>query len=215
MSAAAATATTLLVRPNRFSKRNPVHPSSFSFLRPANAPTNNNGSSSTSARNPFPRPPHLLLRGGLLAVQAGSRADDSAPFEMSVEGALKLLGVAETASFDEILRAKNSIIAACKDDKDAVAQVQSISLSLSLYSNFDSLWDVNTVLLIERTSCVRNRRPIISLSSRRCWKDNWLLCSDNQSRDYICSGNALMHSRMYHSMCLCTVSGSVFTLIAA
>ncbi|PON89939.1 Protein CHAPERONE-LIKE PROTEIN OF POR1-like [Trema orientale] len=57
-------------------------------------------------------------------VRAGSRADDSAPFEMSVENALKLLGVSDGASFDDILRAKNSILATCKDDKDAVAQVE-------------------------------------------------------------------------------------------
>ncbi|XP_062209800.1 protein CHAPERONE-LIKE PROTEIN OF POR1, chloroplastic-like [Phragmites australis] len=62
------------------------------------------------------RPPRL----------AASRADDSspAPFEMTVEGALKLLGVAEGASFDEILRAKNAVLASCKDDQDAVAQVE-------------------------------------------------------------------------------------------
>ena len=61
------------------------------------------------------RPPRL----------AASRADDSspAPFEMTVEGALKLLGVAEGASFEEILRAKNAVLASCKDDQDAVAQV--------------------------------------------------------------------------------------------
>jgi hypothetical protein len=61
------------------------------------------------------RPPRL----------AASRADDSspAPFEMTVEGALKLLGVAEGASFDEILRAKNGVLTSCKDDQDAVAQV--------------------------------------------------------------------------------------------
>lgn len=61
------------------------------------------------------RPPRL----------SASRADDSspAPFEMTVEGALKLLGVAEGASFDEILRAKNAVLASCKDDQDAVAQV--------------------------------------------------------------------------------------------
>ncbi|KAJ8530303.1 hypothetical protein K7X08_037138 [Anisodus acutangulus] len=58
------------------------------------------------------------------AVQAGSRADDSAPFEMSVENALKLLGVSEGASFDDILRAKKSIISTCKDDPDTIAQVE-------------------------------------------------------------------------------------------
>ncbi|GJN09157.1 hypothetical protein PR202_ga27138 [Eleusine coracana subsp. coracana] len=62
------------------------------------------------------RPPRL----------AASRADDSspAPFEMTVESALKLLGVVEGASFDEILRAKNAVLASCKDDQDAVAQVE-------------------------------------------------------------------------------------------
>lgn len=62
-------------------------------------------------------------------VQASSRADDSAPFEMSVENALKLLGVSEGASFDDILRAKNSIVASCKDDQETISQV---TLSLNL-----------------------------------------------------------------------------------
>jgi hypothetical protein len=58
-------------------------------------------------------------------VRAGSRADDSsAPFEMSVESALKLLGVPDGASFDEILRAKKLIVATCKDDQEAIAQVK-------------------------------------------------------------------------------------------
>jgi hypothetical protein len=42
---------------------------------------------------------------------------------MTLEGALKLLGVAEGASFDDIMRAKNAVLASCKDDQDAVAQV--------------------------------------------------------------------------------------------
>ncbi|KAJ7967131.1 Protein CHAPERONE-LIKE PROTEIN OF POR1, chloroplastic [Quillaja saponaria] len=57
-------------------------------------------------------------------IQAGPRADDSVPFEMSVENALKLLGVSDGASFDDILRAKNSILATCKDDQEAIAQVE-------------------------------------------------------------------------------------------
>ncbi|EYU37976.1 hypothetical protein ABFS82_02G006100 [Erythranthe guttata] len=57
-------------------------------------------------------------------LQAGSRADDSAPFEMTVENALKVLGVSEGASFDDILRAKNSIIASCKDDDRAISEVE-------------------------------------------------------------------------------------------
>uniref|UniRef100_A0A7C8ZNC4 Uncharacterized protein n=1 Tax=Opuntia streptacantha TaxID=393608 RepID=A0A7C8ZNC4_OPUST len=59
-----------------------------------------------------------------IVAMAGSRADDSAPFEMSVENALKLLGVSEGASFDDILRAKNSIIASCTDDPETIAQVE-------------------------------------------------------------------------------------------
>ncbi|KAF8406636.1 hypothetical protein HHK36_008726 [Tetracentron sinense] len=66
---------------------------------------------------------HTLSRTATL-VLAGSRADDSAPFEMSMESALKLLGVSEGASFDDILRAKNSVLAACKDDQEAVEQVE-------------------------------------------------------------------------------------------
>ncbi|XP_068646767.1 protein CHAPERONE-LIKE PROTEIN OF POR1, chloroplastic-like [Aristolochia californica] len=59
-----------------------------------------------------------------LTTFAGSRADDSAPFEMSVENALKVLGVSEGATFDEILRAKKLILASCKDDQDTIAQVE-------------------------------------------------------------------------------------------
>ncbi|WOG84185.1 hypothetical protein DCAR_0103366 [Daucus carota subsp. sativus] len=65
---------------------------------------------------------HRSLVGVLLA---SSRADDSAPSEMSVENALKLLGVDEGASFDDILRAKKSILAGCKDDdQDSIAKVE-------------------------------------------------------------------------------------------
>lgn len=55
-------------------------------------------------------------------VLAAGGADESS-FEMSVETALKLLGVSEGASFDDILRAKNSVLASCKDDEDSIAQV--------------------------------------------------------------------------------------------
>uniref|UniRef100_A0A1D1XXH7 Protein bir1 n=1 Tax=Anthurium amnicola TaxID=1678845 RepID=A0A1D1XXH7_9ARAE len=61
----------------------------------------------------------------IAAPSAGSRADDSSkPFEMSFESALKLLGVSEGASFEDILRAKNVIIASCKDDQEAIAKVE-------------------------------------------------------------------------------------------
>ncbi|GAB2291913.1 hypothetical protein Dimus_026163 [Dionaea muscipula] len=60
----------------------------------------------------------------VVAAANGSRADDSAPFDMSMENALKLLGVSEGASFDDILRAKNSILATCKGDPQMIAQVE-------------------------------------------------------------------------------------------
>lgn len=58
------------------------------------------------------------------APQAGSRADDSAPFEMSLENALRVLGISEGASFEDIVRAKNSTLASCKDDKETIAKVE-------------------------------------------------------------------------------------------
>ncbi|XP_058098315.1 uncharacterized protein LOC131243182 isoform X2 [Magnolia sinica] len=66
----------------------------------------------------------LPSRHRLASPLTASRADDSVPSEMSVENALKLLGVREGASFDDILRAKNLILASCEDDPDAVAQVE-------------------------------------------------------------------------------------------
>nr|GFA49323.1 hypothetical protein [Tanacetum cinerariifolium] len=56
----------------------------------------------------------------VVGAGGGSTADE---FEMSYESALKLLGVSEGASFDDILRAKNSVLASCKDDQDSIAQV--------------------------------------------------------------------------------------------
>ncbi|CAN6808585.1 unnamed protein product [Brassica oleracea] len=70
--------------------------------------------------------------------RASSRADDSPPFDMSVEAALKVLGVSEGASFDEILRAKKSIIASRKDDPNAISQVTN-SLFLSEVPKFGIL----------------------------------------------------------------------------
>ncbi|KAF3787031.1 CHAPERONE-LIKE PROTEIN OF POR1 [Nymphaea thermarum] len=61
----------------------------------------------------------------LSSGSSNSRAEDPVPpSEMSVESALKLLGVAEGASFDDILRAKNSIIASSKDDQKLKSQVE-------------------------------------------------------------------------------------------
>ncbi|KAG4984640.1 hypothetical protein AAZX31_10G268400 [Glycine max] len=107
-------AATLSVRPDRLSPgaafpRPPVQPP---LRKPIAAP------------EPWRAvPPRIRIRT-VAPVQASSRADDSAPFEMSVENALKLLGVSEGASFDDILRAKNAIVANCNDDQDAIAQVE-------------------------------------------------------------------------------------------
>lgn len=57
-------------------------------------------------------------------VGAGGGGSESSSFEMSYESALKLLGVSEGASFDDILRAKNSVLASCQDDQDSIAQVE-------------------------------------------------------------------------------------------
>lgn len=74
---------------------------------------------------------------------AGSRSEDSsAPYEMSVESALKLLGVNKGASFDEILRAKNAVAATCKDDPEATAQVQLSLFALYIYIMIGSLFFV-------------------------------------------------------------------------
>ncbi|XP_056163936.1 protein CHAPERONE-LIKE PROTEIN OF POR1, chloroplastic [Syzygium oleosum] len=122
-------ATALSVRPNRLPPGSPL-PAAPARL-PAPPPPHRRprrpvgaGGVGGSPAAPPPRRRRRGRAGGLLAARAGSRADDSAPFEMSVESALKLLGVPDTASFDEILRAKNSIVASCKDDKEAVAQVE-------------------------------------------------------------------------------------------
>lgn len=74
---------------------------------------------------------------------AGSRSEDSsAPSEMSVESALKLLGVNKGASFDEILSAKNAVAATCKDDPEATAQVQLSLIALYIYIMIGSLFFV-------------------------------------------------------------------------
>eukprot|EP00897_Mesotaenium_endlicherianum_P000847 jgi/Mesen1/10763/ME000091S10293 len=53
------------------------------------------------------------------------QADDRPPSEMTFENALKLLGVGEAASFDEILRAKRRILDSSSGDPDFTAKVES------------------------------------------------------------------------------------------
>ncbi|KAL9417492.1 hypothetical protein AB3S75_040468 [Citrus x aurantiifolia] len=116
-------AATLSVRPNRLSPGSQIpRPPAVHHLNPTCHPTPLKPTKSELFRGLTSLSRRTLAASGV--AKAGSRADDSAPFEMSVENALKLLGVSETASFDEILRAKNSIVANCKDDQEAIAQVE-------------------------------------------------------------------------------------------
>ncbi|XP_022763020.1 protein CHAPERONE-LIKE PROTEIN OF POR1, chloroplastic-like isoform X2 [Durio zibethinus] len=108
-------AATLSVRPNRLSPGSPIP----GLL--AHVPNHPHPCLKPSKSEPW-RVAKIVHTRRTLAAQAGSRADDSAPFEMSVENAFKLLGVSESASFDDILRAKNSIVASIKDDQEAIAQ---------------------------------------------------------------------------------------------
>ncbi|KAL8027888.1 hypothetical protein ABFX02_14G125700 [Erythranthe guttata] len=105
-------ATALSVRPNRYIAGGRPGGSTQSRLSPVTQMLNLN------------RRPQFRRRLLAPPLRTSSRADDSAPLEMSVENALKLLGVSEGASFEDILRAKNSVIASCKDDEQAVAQVE-------------------------------------------------------------------------------------------
>ncbi|KAJ4715952.1 protein CHAPERONE-LIKE PROTEIN OF POR1, chloroplastic-like [Melia azedarach] len=118
-------AATLSVRPNRLSPGSSIpRPPPVHLLNPTNYPSSPSLKPTRTElwRGLTPLSRRTLAAAGI--ARAGSRADDSAPFEMSVENALKLLGVSETASFDDILRAKNSILANCKDDQEAIAQVE-------------------------------------------------------------------------------------------
>ncbi|XP_007041767.2 PREDICTED: uncharacterized protein LOC18607507 isoform X4 [Theobroma cacao] len=110
-------AATLSVRPNRLTPVSPIP------RPPVHLPNQTHSSLRPAKTEPW-RAATIVHFRRALATRAGSRADDSAPFEMSVENALKLLGVSESASFDDILRAKNSIVASIKDDQEAIAQVE-------------------------------------------------------------------------------------------
>jgi len=59
----------------------------------------------------------------LLAKANDSMADDSLPSEMSLENAMRLLGVREGASFEEILTAKKTMVDSCNGDQAHITQV--------------------------------------------------------------------------------------------
>ncbi|KFK37076.1 hypothetical protein AALP_AA4G209500 [Arabis alpina] len=110
----------LSARPNRFSSASDVH------IHPLYLPSKLNSLFFPSRKSQPWRSASVLLptRRRCAAARASSRADDSPPFDMSVETALKVLGVSEGASFDEILRAKKSILASRKDDPNAISQAE-------------------------------------------------------------------------------------------
>ncbi|GMI88049.1 hypothetical protein like AT2G20920 [Hibiscus trionum] len=110
-------ASTLSVRPNRLSLSSPIH------TRAVRLPNQANPCLNPAKTEPW-RAASVVHSRRLVSARAGSRADDSAPFEMSVENALNLLGVTESSSFDDILRAKNFIVASVKDNQEAIAQVE-------------------------------------------------------------------------------------------
>lgn len=60
----------------------------------------------------------------LMPVAANSKAEEPLPPEMSMENALRILGVAEGASFEEILRAKKSLLGKHSRDSDFASQVE-------------------------------------------------------------------------------------------
>ncbi len=59
----------------------------------------------------------------LLAKANDSMADDSLPSEMSLKNAMRLLGVREGASFEEILTAKKTMVDSCNGDQAHITQV--------------------------------------------------------------------------------------------
>ncbi|MCL7046275.1 hypothetical protein MKW94_025436 [Papaver nudicaule] len=79
-------------------------------------------SSSNSCRHNLARNNSKLV---VLATSgAGSSSDDYLPFDMTVENALKILGVNKGSSFDDVLNAKNSILASSQNDPEMVEQVE-------------------------------------------------------------------------------------------
>ena len=76
----------------------------------------------------------------IIAKANDSTADDAVPSEMSLENALKLLGVREGASFEEILRAKKVMLDRSGGDQEQVIQVSTIcTMWILFYSLFSNL----------------------------------------------------------------------------
>ena len=81
--------------------------------------------------------PKRYLR--LIAKANDSTADEPLPSEMSLENALKLLGVGEGASFEEILRAKKVMVDRSGGDQEQLIQVGTIHCSYKLVTNYPFL----------------------------------------------------------------------------
>lgn len=83
--------------------------------------------------------PKRYLR--LIAKANDSTADEPLPSEMSLENALKLLGVGEGASFEEILRAKKVMVDRSGGDQEQLTQVGTIHCAYrpELYFESDQL----------------------------------------------------------------------------
>lgn len=96
---------------------------------------------------------------------------------MSVETALKLLGVSEGASFDDILRAKNSVVASCKDDQESIAQVLFVSLrSCTSSVTISDLNASNLLLLLLVESCIISNLELLGFGCGLCLI--WLYCGN-------------------------------------
>eukprot|EP00271_Cylindrocystis_brebissonii_P010282 TRINITY_DN26432_c0_g1_i1.p1 TRINITY_DN26432_c0_g1~~TRINITY_DN26432_c0_g1_i1.p1 ORF type:complete len:300 (+),score=45.60 TRINITY_DN26432_c0_g1_i1:319-1218(+) len=78
-------------------------------------------SAQLSARRPKRRLVVLPLRRLRLSA---TQADDLPPSKMTLESALQLLGVREGATFDEILRAKKTVVDSCGGDQERLIQVE-------------------------------------------------------------------------------------------
>jgi hypothetical protein len=81
-----------------------------------------------SSRSPAFRSPVSLAQQQRRPAQrqpvlARASDDDAAPVMLTIDEAYKMLGVSSVASFDQILAAKNSMLAGCKGDQERMMEV--------------------------------------------------------------------------------------------
>ncbi|KAI5065511.1 hypothetical protein GOP47_0020206 [Adiantum capillus-veneris] len=70
------------------------------------------------------RGPVVRREPGLVRVSANFKAEEPRPPEMSMESALQILGVAEGAAFEDVIRAKSSLLSKHGGDADFALQVE-------------------------------------------------------------------------------------------